>query len=216
MADIVQCDELRPRCRKCLLFGVECDYGGGTKTLQLAGQEAFQLDFAPVSSAEQVIDFSTAPPVSKNQNVEPTQDIGTISSIINPSSFNRPSGAASQPWSHRSTPYTPVSMTSTIVTMIDNSMQLDFSASDMLPTTGSAFISPVSFWHFSEAHLEILARFRDRTALSIGDKSLAPAYRDVLCQLAMTVCRNHAYIQQSEHLIDSRVAPHVFFKRASS
>lgn len=201
-ADDLQCDEIRPQCKKCLLFGVECNYGGTTKTLQLAGQGAFQLEFAPVPPTEHVIDFSDAAPALEQSDMStaaqrperhPDQAYGAVASTISPSYSNTATVAATQPWSHPSTPYTPVSTTSTIASMIDNSLQLDFSASDMLPTTGSAFIAPVSFWHFSEAHLEILARFRDRTALSIGDKTLAPAYRDVLCQLAMTVCQHYSF-----------------------
>jgi hypothetical protein len=65
---------------------------------------------------------------------------------------------------------------------------LEMSATDRQPGSDRAWTSPASFWVFSEAHLEILARFRDRTALTIGDQSLSVPYRDVLCQLAMTVC----------------------------
>jgi hypothetical protein len=77
-------------------------------------------------------------------------------------------------------------MTASLSTTIRNSLEM--SVADMQPISDSAWTSPVSFWHFSESHLEILARFRDRTALTIGDKSLSAPYRDILCHLAMQVC----------------------------
>lgn len=78
-------------------------------------------------------------------------------------------------------PLSPVSITSTMVAMIDESLELNTRPSD-LPSTHKG-----QYWHFSEAHFEILGRFRDRTALTIGDKRLVQGYRDCLCQLALTV-----------------------------
>jgi hypothetical protein len=85
------------------------------------------------------------------------------------------------------TPFSLVSINSTMVTMIDDSLQLNLSATDMQPCSESISASSVSFWHFSEAHLEILDRFRHRTALTIGMKRMASAYRDLLCSLALQV-----------------------------
>lgn len=85
------------------------------------------------------------------------------------------------------TPFSLVSINSTMVSMIDDSLQLNLSAADMQPCSESASASSVSFWHFSEAHLEILDRFRHRTALTIGMKRMASAYRDLLCSLALQV-----------------------------
>jgi hypothetical protein len=88
-----------------------------------------------------------------------------------------------------------------MATLIDDSLQLGVSDTHVQPEAESAWVSPASYWHFSEAHLEILARFRDRTALTIGDKSLAPAYRDLLCQLAMTVRLYCLYSSRCKQLI---------------
>ncbi|KAF2031904.1 hypothetical protein EK21DRAFT_13702, partial [Setomelanomma holmii] len=49
----------------------------------------------------------------------------------------------------------------------------------------------VPFWHFSEHHLEILARFRDRTALTIGDKSVRYAGERSACE---TFTHFHAFL----------------------
>ncbi|KAH7410455.1 hypothetical protein DE146DRAFT_645004 [Phaeosphaeria sp. MPI-PUGE-AT-0046c] len=179
----VKCDELRPQCKKCILFGVDCNYGSTTRTLQLPTQGSFQVDLMATASTDHVIEFSAAAPGTW----ESQEFISTAQELEKHSSWSHGAVAsASQFWPQSSAPYNLVSMSSTVATMIDDSLQLEFSASDMQPTPGSEFITPVSFWHFTEAHLEILGRFRDRTALTIGNKSTAPAYRDILCQLAMT------------------------------
>jgi hypothetical protein len=109
---------------------------------------------------------------------------------IAPSSFSHQNGMSATGiglWpASLLTPFSPVSMTASLSTTIRNSLEM--SVADMQPISDSAWTSPVSFWHFSESHLEILARFRDRTALTIGDKSLSAPYRDILCHLAMQVC----------------------------
>lgn len=214
----MQCDELRPNCKKCLLFGVDCNYGGTNKTLELSAQGTFQVDLTPIVPTEKMIDLGAAAPVTwdNQERNRPAQEFenhssqayGDLFSVISQSCSNHPTVSAPQSWSQFLTPYTPVSMTSTIATMIDDSMRLEFSATDMQPTSGSGYIAPVSFWTFSEEHLEILARFRDRTALTIGDKTLAPAYRDVLCQLAMTVSQDD--ILHLVHLTYSLPPQHAF------
>jgi len=78
------------------------------------------------------------------------------------------------------TPLSPVSLHASMATMIDSSMQLGFSGDGLMGST-------VPYWHFTESHLEVMARFQARTSLTIGVKQLAPAYRDCVCQLAFTV-----------------------------
>lgn len=43
-------------------------------------------------------------------------------------------------------------------------------------------------WHFTENHLHIIARFRERTALTIGNNKMVPLYRDMVYELACKVC----------------------------
>lgn len=62
----VQCDEGKPKCRKCVAYGVECDYKGNGSALDFSGQASFHIDLA---RGEATIDFSVAPekpPVSLN------------------------------------------------------------------------------------------------------------------------------------------------------
>lgn len=87
----------------------------------------------------------------------------------------------------------PVSIPSTISVMastIDDSLRYDYLTAPCLEATDS-WIAPTPFWHFSASHMEILSRFRERTALTIGDKSIAPKYRECVTQLALSVCLNH-------------------------
>jgi hypothetical protein len=189
------------------MYGVICNYGGSETTLQLSVQRTFEKDVARLPSTEQVIDFGATTPHTWdtpecNHSVHEVPESDTLhikcseAATIGEGLFTSTrshSGAttalAPQSWNAPlPTPFTPVSMTATMATLIDNSFQLEVSVAVTQPRSESAWSSPGSYWHFSENHLEILARFRDRTALTIGDKSLAPAYRDLLCQLAMTVC----------------------------
>ncbi len=41
-----QCDEARPRCQKCIGFGIDCSYETGTSEMQVACLGAFQVDLA--------------------------------------------------------------------------------------------------------------------------------------------------------------------------
>jgi hypothetical protein len=189
------------------MYGVVCNYGGSETTLQLSVHGTFERDIARLASTEQVIDFSATTPHTSdtpecshlvhkvpesNKLLCKSSGAATRSdglSTFNYSLSSPTTVSATQSWpATLPTPFTPVSMTATMATLIDDSLQLDKPVPNMQPRSESGWNSPVSYWHFSEKHLEILARFRDRTALTIGDKSLAPAYRDLLCQLAMTVC----------------------------
>jgi hypothetical protein len=81
---------------------------------------------------------------------------------------------------------TSVSLNPSIATMIDTSLQ---SSNDLTVTSNASWDSPTPFWHFSETHFDILARFRNRTALTLGDKGTSPEYRDCVTHLALSVRR---------------------------
>jgi hypothetical protein len=153
-----------------VLFGVDCNYDGGQTTLQISAQGSFQVRLGP---EEKVVDF----------------DAPACVDVVLPSSFsltNALPATGTDFWPESLlTPFSPVSVSAYLSASIRNSLEM--SSTDMQPTSDSTWASSVSFWHFSEAHLEILARFRDRTALTIGDKSLSAPYRDILCHLAMQV-----------------------------
>jgi hypothetical protein len=194
-----ECDELRPQCRKCLLYGVDCSYGGTEKSLQLSAQGSFQVDLAPSTPTEMLIDFgAVAPPSSDIQQLSQST-LGSSMLLLSTTQAIIRAGTdafecSSATWTSRfrtppeslPTLFNPISMVSTMTTMIDESLHV--SSADMQPRSESTWFPPTSYWHFSDAHLEILARFRDRTALTIGQKDIAPSYRDLLCKLAMTVC----------------------------
>ncbi|KAF1979786.1 hypothetical protein BU23DRAFT_496671 [Bimuria novae-zelandiae CBS 107.79] len=62
----VKCDEARPKCKKCMLYGVSCGYDGSTPSLDLSAEGSFQFDLI---RGEAMFDFSGAPekpPVSLN------------------------------------------------------------------------------------------------------------------------------------------------------
>ncbi|KAF2269154.1 hypothetical protein CC78DRAFT_540201 [Lojkania enalia] len=42
----VKCDEARPQCKKCLAYGVSCNYDGKQASLDLSAQGAFQVDLS--------------------------------------------------------------------------------------------------------------------------------------------------------------------------
>ncbi|KAF2445532.1 hypothetical protein P171DRAFT_411442 [Karstenula rhodostoma CBS 690.94] len=63
----VKCDEGKPKCKKCVLYGVSCDYDGSKPSLDLSAEGAFQVNLA---CGEATLDFSVAPekpPVSLNK-----------------------------------------------------------------------------------------------------------------------------------------------------
>lgn len=189
------------------MYGVDCNYGASQATLQLSAQGSFQVEFVSPAPTEQIIDFGIDTTQARS-DLHPSQPFPGLPNGGKPlysDNITRLPRADGVIWSSQSqpvqaaapgtsfwpasflAPFSPVSINSTTANMIDSSLQFDFSATDMQPHSESAWAPSAFFWHFSEAHLEILARFRDRTALTIGDKNLAPAYRDLLCQLAMTV-----------------------------
>lgn len=80
----------------------------------------------------------------------------------------------------------PISNNSSVATYINNSL-LSAGSQGLDVGYKNSFTSPIPQQIFSEVHLEILSRFQTRTSLTIGDKRMAPAFRDVACQLAFTV-----------------------------
>jgi hypothetical protein len=54
----MQCDELRPQCKKCLLYGVDCNYGSSGNSLQLSVQGSFQLESISVVLDNSGLEFS--------------------------------------------------------------------------------------------------------------------------------------------------------------
>jgi hypothetical protein len=166
-----QCDELRPQCKKCMLYGVECGYGGAVTSLQLSSQSAFQVDFTLVGQAEQVVDMSSAS-LSVGEKANPGHDAGESYHPSFAGSYSLPS------------PRTPVSLNSSMASMINSSVQISLSSDDV------SWDMPKAFWHFTDAHYEILFRYQHRTALTIGDKRISPAYRDCISHLAVSVSLN--------------------------
>jgi hypothetical protein len=157
--------------------------------MQVSALGAFQVEFVVEAPEERVlevgtVDWGTHP--TSNQTAAPTI-MAAMEPITRP--FTDQSLNPVEPLNPKfvSSPFFFLSMNSTMATMIYDSLQLNFSAMEMQSGSESTWGSTVSYWHFSEAHLEVLSRFRERTSLTIGMKSMAPTYRDLLCTLALTV-----------------------------
>jgi len=159
-------------------------------SLQLSSQSAFQVDFAPLAYPEQVVVIRADIPSARatRRNLVPAESIPSPSvSLVNGETADHRGepGMSTLPnyasiYGHLS-PQTPVSFNASMVSMIDGCIQSGFSERDL------PWDSPKPFWHFTDAHYEILFRFQHRTALTIGDKRIAPAYRDCINHLAVSV-----------------------------
>jgi hypothetical protein len=199
------------------MYGVDCSYDKAKASLQMSAQGSFQVQFSPPASRERAIDCNAA--ASQDWSYQSTsQELHHNRNNIGVCRSGH--GVHGVSWSNQghsvqyalpgtsfwpesfSTPFSTLSVNPAMSSMIDDSMQLELSAANLQPDSESVWSPSTSFWHFSEAHLEILARFRVRTALTIGDKTLAPAYRDLLCHLAMTVSLPYSClcIQVTNHL----------------
>ncbi|KAH7080764.1 hypothetical protein FB567DRAFT_531697 [Paraphoma chrysanthemicola] len=195
----VKCGEERPHCKMCKSYGVECNYSGTDTALRIPSQGSFQIELTPTFISEDVLDFDITRAHDWTCNGQNQAVSRAISGTGLPSPPIEKSLSYTRPYQHATllnnrhdhtnsakfttSPISRVSINSTITTMIDNSIQLSMNAESMQGST-------TPFWHFTSHHLEIVARFRNRTALTIGDKSMAPAYRDCICSLAMT----HAFL----------------------
>ncbi|KAF2819626.1 hypothetical protein CC86DRAFT_362582 [Ophiobolus disseminans] len=194
----VKCDELRPHCMKCKLYGVECNYGGAKTSLQLSAQGSFQVDLMPSASAEQLIGLSGTTTGERNvwsDHVPSHCDNGAL--LVNhrnpenevsgmQSTFYTSADQSREPPESFPSPISVISPNATMAATIDDLLQLSSPAVHHQPDSKTSWSSPTPFWHFSTAHFEILSRFRERTALTIGDKRIAPAYRDCVCHLAVS------------------------------
>lgn len=149
--------------------------------LDLSAHGSFQVEFAPIVPAD-----SGITDLPGSTSIRPNEVPSLGEQVINRST--KPSDHVSEFMADaRERALLPISMNATIAGMINNSLQSGFLNPDAQPSSGAASWSSTPFWHFSESHLEIVARFHSRTAMTIGNKQLAPAYRDITCQLAFTV-----------------------------
>lgn len=165
----MQCDEAHPACRKCKLYGVSCDYTGSKSSLDLSAQGSFQVDFAPPSDS-----LSDGVPSQKRVDTP------------NPSPYY--DGADLRSWSDKSfRAVSPISLNVTMATMINDSLQANLDSEAVQPSSGLGSLFAIPFWSFGESHLEIMARFHDRTSLTIGNKSMAYVYREIICKLSFSV-----------------------------
>lgn len=142
---------------------MSCDFGTSQATLEVAAQGTLQLQFAPLSSKEHVLDFANlAPRDGRRYEADDTllyeddaqHDYELSTSVVD---FWKDAGVSI---------ISPISFNSTLAAMIDHSLQ---SASSSLEyVSDSTSWTSGSSWHFSESHLEIMERFQDRTATTIG------------------------------------------------
>lgn len=169
VSDNQQCDEAHPSCRKCKLYGVSCDYTGSKSSLDLSAQGSFQVDFTPSDSS--------------NDSVTSQKRIDTPNS---PPYYGAVADLAS--WNEKSIQaLSPISLNTTMATMINDSLQANLDSEAILPNTGLGSWSAIPFWSFGESHLEIMARFHGRTSLTIGNKDMAYVYREIICKLSFSV-----------------------------
>ncbi|KAH7081927.1 hypothetical protein BKA63DRAFT_463531 [Paraphoma chrysanthemicola] len=195
----VKCGEERPHCKMCKSFGVECSYGGADAALRIPSQGSFQIELTPTSISESILDYKITRAQDGTCSGQNQVEARVVRGTGLPSPPQEKILSYTRPYQHATllnnrhghtnsatfatSTISPVSINSTITTMINDSIQLSINPESMQGST-------TPFWHFTSHHLEIVARFRDRTALTIGDKSMAPAYRDCICSLAMT----HAFL----------------------
>ena len=155
-------------------------------SLDLSAQGSFQITFSLSVPAEENADSSIVESLGGTSiRLDEVPSLGgQVTNFI-----TKPTDPVSEPRTNSGKrALSPISVNATIAVMINNSLQSGLSDTDSQPSSGAASWSPNPFWHFSESHLEIVARFHSRTAMTIGNKNLAPAYRDITCQLAFTVC----------------------------
>ncbi|CAO2654381.1 Nn.00g111140.m01.CDS01 [Neocucurbitaria sp. VM-36] len=185
----VKCDEQHPSCKKCKSYGVICNYSGSKASLDLSAQGSFQLELAPAAPMEQFVDFGLVHPLG-NTSISPDQVPAVGEQVQHPNiKYVDP---VPEFWPNVSWPaLSPISMKSTIAVMIDDSLQSSLSSPGSQLSLGTASSwSPTPFLHFTESHLDIMARFHNRTAMTVGNKQVAPVYRDIVCKLAST----HAFL----------------------
>ena len=57
-----QCDEIKPRCKQCLIYGVACTYDRTVPEMQMAMTGVFKLDLTPSLVLDEPIDLPVAGP----------------------------------------------------------------------------------------------------------------------------------------------------------
>jgi hypothetical protein len=167
----LKCDETHPSCTKCNLYGVTCDYAGSKPSLNIAAQGSFQVDLTSSVPRQHTISFDTG--IRSRAHVidsffEPvlgSEDLITITKPFTTTTNNT-----------LGTPWSPLSINAAITATMNHALRLGSSSLDLHSVTGSSSSSFTSSWEFSEAHLDILARFQTRTALTIGGKCLPMMY----------------------------------------
>jgi hypothetical protein len=159
----LQCDETHPSCTKCKSYGVSCDYAGSKLSLDLAAQGSFQVDLTSSVPRQHTINSDTG--------IRPRTHV--IDSFLEPVLGSEDLIAITKPFTTTTnntlgSPWSPLSINAAITATMNDSLRLGSSSLDSRSVTGSSSSSFTSSWEFSEAHLDILARFQTRTALTIG------------------------------------------------
>ncbi|KAJ4347208.1 uncharacterized protein N0V89_011147 [Didymosphaeria variabile] len=155
----VKCDEGKPKCKKCVLYGVSCDYDGSKASLDLSAEGAFQIDLA---RGEATVDFAVAP----------EQACAKTTTLMNYSA------ALQKP---------PVSLNNVATAMVHHSLHDTApSRADGFVMAGLPHMHRYSAWTFKESDMEIISRFQTRTVSTIGSKQATSTYRDCIAHLAFT------------------------------
>ncbi|KAF2687672.1 hypothetical protein K458DRAFT_428515 [Lentithecium fluviatile CBS 122367] len=172
----VKCDETRPRCSKCLAYGVSCSYDGSAPALDLSAQGSFQVDLSPSASKPPPTGSSIPTPSQSQSPPNPDEEFERTTPQ---SEIQRPTFPHS--------PVSPVSLNRSMAGMIDASLHAKrMTVGVGAAMAGSPFMGkvvgagPGSSWTFTEADLETVTRFQERTVLTIGNRETSPTYRDCI------------------------------------
>jgi hypothetical protein len=142
---------------------VSCDYVSSKTILDLVAQGSFQVDFTSSVPVPQITAFDTvirSGSHDTNTFLEHASGSEDLVAITKPFTTTR-NKILGTPWS-------PISINAAITATMNDSLRLGSLSLDWHSGTGSSPSSSTSSWKFSEAHLDILARFQTRTALTIG------------------------------------------------
>lgn len=154
----IKCDESKPGCKRCRSFGLECTYEGGVSELTFAGEGCFRLD--GLDGLNEVVEVG-----AKGLESECGLQVAKGSDA----------GACGFETGRLPSPRT-LSQASTIVGHL--------SGLPSPPTSGS---EDGGLKTSRMAELEILARFNERTVLSVGTRQAAKIYQREVFELACMV-----------------------------
>ncbi|ORY12623.1 hypothetical protein BCR34DRAFT_482382 [Clohesyomyces aquaticus] len=158
----VKCDETRPRCQKCVSYGVSCTYDGKKSPLDLAAQGSFQVDLSrsesesgsgseqvsfPVILSSQPRGQRVAAQVAQNAYIDPVR----------------------------------VSIKRNMAVMINEALNNE---PEVAYGTGNG--CGKQSWVFGESDLDVFQRFQERTVMTIGTAKTVPLYRNSFPQLAFS------------------------------